>query len=97
MRRGVKKTLDLTVRCYAARLIDINDCLASFPGETLNDKIGVTKLNEILLNSIPRSWSRQAYVQGFDCESITFKKDVNMFERMEISKSTYKVVVESSY
>ena len=63
----------------------------------MNDKIGVTKLNEILLNSIPRSWSRQAYVQGFDCESITFKKDVNMFERMEISKSTYKVVVESSY
>ena len=51
-------------------------------GATLNDKIGVTKLKEILLISIPNSLSRQAYVKGFDCESITFKKAVNMFERM---------------
>ena len=34
-------------------------------------------------------WSKQAYVQGFDCESITFEKDVNMFDRMEISESIY--------
>ena len=42
-------------------------------------------------------WYRQAYVQGFDCESITFKKDVNMFERMGISESIYKGVVDPSY
>ena len=46
---------------------------------------------------MPNSWSKQAYVQGFDCEYITFKKSVNMFERMEIAKSIYKVVVEPSY
>ena len=46
------------------------------------DKMGVTELNEILLNSMPNSWSKQAYIQGFDCETICFKKDVNMFERM---------------
>ena len=55
----------------------------------MNDKIGTTKLNEILLNSIPNRWSIQAYVQGFNCESFTFKKDANMFERMEITKSIY--------
>ena len=69
----------LTVRRYAARLIDLNDYLASFLGETLNDNIGVTKLKENLLNSTPNSWSRQAYVQGFGCESINLKKAVNLF------------------
>ena len=62
-----KKTRSLRVRRYAARLIDLNEYLASFPGAILADKIGVTELNEILLNSMPSSWSRQAYVQGFDC------------------------------
>ena len=36
-------------------------------------------------------------MQVFDCESITFKKDVNMFERMDITESIYEVVVELSY
>ena len=47
-------------------------------------KIGDTELNKILLNSIPNGWIMQAYVQVFDCEYITFKKLVNMFERMKI-------------
>ena len=55
---------------YAAHLIDLNEYLASFPGATLADKMGVTELNENLLNSIQNSWSKQAYVQGFDCQNI---------------------------
>ena len=70
MRRGMKKTCSLNVRRYAARLIEPNEYLASFLGETLTDKISVTQLNDILLNSMPNSWSKHAYVQGFDCESI---------------------------
>ena len=45
MRRGMKILCSLTAKRYAARLIDQNDYLASFLGETLTDKIGVTKLN----------------------------------------------------
>ena len=45
---------------------------------------------------MPNSWSKQAYVQGFYCESISFKKEVNMFEHMEISESIYEDVVETS-
>ena len=71
MRRGIKKKCNVTVRRYVARLIDLNEYLASLPGVTLTDKIDVTDLNEILLNSMPNSCSKQAYVQGFDCESIT--------------------------
>ena len=55
---------------YAAHLIDSHEYLASFPGATMADKTDVTELNEILLNSIPNSWSEQAYIQGFDCETI---------------------------
>ena len=79
MRRGMKKTRCLATGPYAARLIDINEYFISFPGATLSDKIGITELNEILLNSMHNSWSKQAYVQGFYCEYITFKTAVNMF------------------
>ena len=72
MRRGMKKTRAITVRRYAARLIDLYEYLASFTGGGLNDKIGVRELNKILLNSIPNIWYKQAYTQGFDYESITF-------------------------
>ena len=43
------------------------------------------------------SWYKQAYVQGFDFESISFEKAVNMFEQMEITKYIYEGVVEPSY
>ena len=46
---------------------------------------------------MPTSWSRHVCVQGFGCDYITFKKAVDMFERMEISESIYKGVVEPSY
>ena len=73
MRCGIKKTSILTLRHYVACLIDLNEYLASFPGATLTDKFCVTELDEILLNSMPNSWSKQAYLQDFYCESITFK------------------------
>ena len=97
MRRGMNKPCSITVRRYAAGLIDLNKYLAFFPGSNLTDKIGVTDMNEILLNSMPNSWSKQAYIKGFDWEFITFKKAVNIFERMEISESIYEGVVELSY
>ena len=78
-------------------MIDLKKYLALFPGETLYNKIGVTELNEILLNSMTNSWSRKAYVQVFDCEYIAFKKAANMFEHMEIAESIYEVVVGPSY
>ena len=78
-----QKPRALIVRLYAARLIDVNEYLV----ETLNKRIRVTEINELLLKSMPTSWSIQDFVQGFDCEYITFKKAVNIFECMEISES----------
>ena len=71
MRRGMKKPSALTIRRYAASLIDLNEYLESFPGANLTDKISITRLNEILLNSMPNSWYKQAYLQSFDCDYIT--------------------------
>ena len=82
-----KKLCSLTVRHYEARLIDLNGYLEPFTGATLTAKISVTELNEILINSMPNSWSKQACVQGFDYEYITFKKTVNLSESKEIAES----------
>ena len=82
MRRCTKNPRSLNVRRYSTRLIDLNGYLASYTGATMSEKRCVTELNENLLNSISNSWSKQEYVQGFDCEKISLKKDVNMFERM---------------
>ena len=49
---------------------DIKLYLSVFPGETPSDNICKTELNGILLNIMPNICIRQAYVQGFDCETI---------------------------
>ena len=75
----------------------MKEYLASFLEVTLSDKIDVTELNYILLNGMRNIWSKQSYVQGFGCRSISFKEDINIFERMEIAESIYIDVVEPSY
>ena len=45
---------------------------------------------------MPNIWSKQDYVQGFDCESTYKKKDVKCFERMEIAESIYEGLVTPS-
>ena len=69
----MKKPRSLKVRCYTARLIDLNEYLALFPGATMSDNMGITELNKILSNSMSNSWSKKAYLQGFDCETIPLK------------------------
>ena len=39
--------------------------LYAFPGLKEVDKICETDLNEIILNTMPSLWIKQAYVQGF--------------------------------
>ena len=90
--RAMKKPRGLKVRHYVACLVDLNEYLALFPGDNLSDKIGITKLNKFLLNIMPNSWYKKAYLQGFDCETI-FLKAVNMFEQMNISEYIYEGVV----
>ena len=93
----MRKSHGSKVRLHVACLVDLNDYLPSFPGSTPTHKIAMSELNEILLNSMPNSWSKQAYVQGFNWKYTTLKQSVNLFERMDIAEYIYKGVVEPSY
>ena len=93
----IKNPCSLKLRRYAARLIDLNEYLASFPQAIMVDKMGVTKLNGIILTNMKNICLKQAYVQGFECGNISFKKAVSMFESMEISESIYECVVTPYY
>ena len=77
----MKNPCGLKLRRYTDRMIDLNKYLYVFPGAKASDKTCEMKLNEILLNIMPNIWNTWAYMQGFDCETIT-KKSINMFERM---------------
>ena len=46
---------------------------------------------------MPNVWNKQAYVQGFDYKTVTFKEDKNTFEHMEIVEAIYEGVVGTSY
>ena len=65
MRRRMRSPRSLKVSFYAAQLIGLNEYLDVFPGEKMSDKICMTELNEIMLNSMPNIWSEQAYVKWF--------------------------------
>ena len=85
------------MRRNAARLIDLNEYLASFPGPTIADKIAVNELNEINLNLLPNSWYKQTYVQSFDWDSISFFLSRQHFWAYGISEIIYEGVVTSYY
>ena len=63
-------------------MIDINEYLDAFPGAKASKNINGTGFNEIILNITSNAWSKKAYVQGFDCETINFEKAINMFKQM---------------
>ena len=50
------------IRRYAACLIGINKYLAVLPEAKASENICAVELNEILLDIIPNSWSKQTYV-----------------------------------
>ena len=78
---GMRKPRGLKVRPYVASFIELNEYLTVFHrGGGLN--FCVTELNDILLNSVPNSWSKQAYVKLSYFKYIIFKGAVNMFERI---------------
>ena len=73
MRHEMNNPCGLKLTFYDARLVGINQYLSVFPGVKESDKIWNTELNKILLNIIPNRCINQAYMQGFDYETITLK------------------------
>ena len=67
MSSGMRNPLELKLRHYSVRMIDLNYYMDAFPGEKASDKMSETELDEILLKSMLNGCNRQEYVQGFDC------------------------------
>ena len=57
----------------------------------------MTKLNEILLHIMKNGWGKQAFLQSFVFEVVISKKEIKMFEHMEISESMFESVVKAYY
>ena len=69
MRRIMSNPYELKLIFYTDHTIELNEYLATSLGANATDNIGVTELNGILLNGMKNGWSKQAYVQGFYCET----------------------------
>ena len=59
--------------CYYARMIYLNEYLAKFPRLKASDRNGDMELNKILLNIMSNVHIKQAYVQGFEYETVDLK------------------------
>ena len=92
MKRETKNPKELKVRCYADCIIDFNDYLAALPGSKASDNIGQMDLNEILSNSMKNGWIKQAYVQIFDYEAITFNNMLVCLNAWNLRKLLMKVL-----
>ena len=73
MCRTMRNPSEFNIRRYDSCVIDINEYVTVFPRGNLYDIIGEMELNEIMLNSMQKNWIKHTYIQGFDCETITFK------------------------
>ena len=82
-------TFSLKIKRFTACLIDLNEYLDSFLGTTISDEIGVTKLNEIPLNIMPNSCSKQVLLKRLLLLVYFVLKYVNMFNCIEIAEAIY--------
>ena len=86
----MRKPRDIQLNRFASRLTELNKYLTIFPGTNNTKNMVPEELNEILLQSTLSSWARQAYIQGWDFEEITYKDTCNIVERMETAEAIYK-------
>ena len=91
MRRRMSNPRVLNVRHYADILIGLNDYLAAFLGAKVIRNIGEMALNEIPLEITSNGWSKQAYVQSFYCENVTFSLSM-CFDACKLWKEPMKVL-----
>ena len=61
----------LKVRCYTARMFNINKYVSVLPQGKIIEKVCRIEFNEVMLNSIPNLWSKKDYVQGFNWETMS--------------------------
>ena len=88
MRRFCRKPADMTIREFTNYVTTINDdelpILPPFGGNT--QKLSDDEIVDILLNGIPRSWTREMDKLDFDPVVSTLSKVIQFCERMEAAE-----------
>ena len=70
--------------------MELNNQLPLLPGSSAAKIMDPKELNKILLHDVPNSWTRKAYIQGWDLEGRSYKEICNMFERTETAEAIYE-------
>ena len=90
MGRVIRKPQYLPFKIFVARLTKINNYLPLFSGSSAAKKIPPKELNNIILHAVPNSWTKKAYLQGWDFEGKSFKETCNICERMNVAEQVYE-------
>lgn len=87
MRRFVRKPATMKTREYAARIVEINNYLPSFPPSTVGGavptKLDDDELVDLMEFGIPRTWQRAMVLQDFDPTDASIQDFIAFCERME--------------
>ena len=90
MCRSMRKPQDIPFRRFAARLRELNNYLPLFPIYSSAKKMLPEYLNKIILHAVPNVWEKQAYLQGWEFETKSYKDTYELFEIMEVTEKIYK-------
>ncbi len=87
LRRECRKPADMKIRTYFQHLTRINvEEIPDLPPFNQNQELQQDELVDILLYAVPRSWSREADRQGFECVEHTPKEVVDFLEQIETAE-----------
>ena len=89
LRRFCRKPADMTVRTFANHITRINrDELPNMPpfGNAAQQQLSVDEIIDIILNGIPRSWTREMDKQDFDPVTKSLTEVIHFCERMEAAE-----------
>lgn len=96
MRGKMRKDISMNVRTYVARINEINASLDQFPPFAANQQLPNDEIMDLLNGGIPKSWSTQMILQGFDPIEHTTNEFVEFCERLETTEADAPAKSEKS-
>lgn len=88
MRRRVRKPMDMTVREFRSRLIELNDYLARFPPNfSENQKMTDAVIAEIIEFGVPNSWRGEMKRLQFETSKASSQQMMEFCENLEALES----------
>ena len=88
LRYGVRKTREWTVRRFSARLHELNNMLAQFPGGNETSVLEEDELKESLVRAMPNLWKRRL-AEDHEVDELSWQETVQALERMEFADDMY--------